>query len=102
MLSEKLEREDLRWRILLCLQYSGIKLMREMYIWRTLNDLEFFPSVEDLRQELHYLEQKKLIVNVKKQLSLSVEWMSQLTAEGTDFVEYATGDITGIARPPKY
>jgi hypothetical protein len=102
MLPDKLEREDLRWRILQCLQYSGIKLMREMYIWRTLNDLDFFPSIESLRHELNYLEQKKLITNIKKQLPLGVEWMSQLSAEGTDFVEYATGEIVGIARPPKY
>lgn len=99
MLSEKLIREDLRWRILQCIHVSGIHAMREMYIWRVLNDLEFFPSMDSLRQDLHYLEQKKLVVNTKKTTIHGFEWISQLTAEGTDFVEYSTGDIVGIARP---
>lgn len=99
---EKLAREDLRWRILQCLHISGIHLMREMYIWRVLNDLQFFPSISSLREELKYLEQKGLVVNVEKKMSLGLEWMSQLTAAGTDYVQYATGDIVGITRPPEY
>ena len=73
--------------------------MREMYIWRVLSDYEFLSSIDALRQELHYLEQKKLIVNTKKKTVHGYEWISQLTAEGTDFVEYSTGEIVGIARP---
>ena len=102
MTPEKLEREDLRWRILQCLHISGIHVMREMYIWRVLNDLEFFPSINSLRQELDYLEQKKLVVNTKKKTLHGFEWISQLTAEGIDFAEYASGEIVGITRPPEY
>ena len=98
--TEQLQREDMRWKILQCLKISGILLMREAYIWKVLNDLEFFPSIVSLRVELNYLEQKGLIKNVRKELPLGSEWMCQLTANGVDFVEYATvEDLVGIARP---
>ncbi len=77
--------------------------MREVYIWRVLDTLEVFPSVVSLRKELEYLEKKGLIKNVRTQANLGSEWMSQLTAEGIDYVEYATKeDLVGIARPPQY
>jgi hypothetical protein len=75
--------------------------MRELYIWRVLNDLEFFSSIESLRVELDYLEKKGLINNVRKKQSLGFEWMSGLTAVGTDYVQYVSADIPGIARPPQ-
>jgi hypothetical protein len=98
---EQLEREDMRWRILRCLECSGIHLMRELYIWRVLNDLEFFSSIESLRVELDYLEKKGLVNNVRKQKPLGHEWMSSLTAVGTDYVQYVSPDIPGVARPPQ-
>lgn len=103
MITEQLQREDMRWKILQCLHISGIALMRETYIWRVLDAVDLFPSVVSLRKELQYLEQKGLIKNVRKDSALGSEWLSQLTAEGIDFVEYATKEaIVGIARPPQY
>jgi hypothetical protein len=103
MTPEQATREDLRWRILQCLECSGIHLMRELYIWRVLNDLEFFPSLPSLRIELNYLKGKGLIETaVNKRHQEGDEWMCKLTPTGTDYVQYATAeDIVGITRPPR-
>jgi hypothetical protein len=102
MSPEQVAREDLRWRILQCLECSGIHLMRELYIWRVLNDLDFFPSIQSLREELDYLERKELVEIVKKKATHGFEWMTRLTAVGTDYVQYSIADdIVGITRPPQ-
>lgn len=99
---EQNRREDMRWRILQILDKTRGSQTREMLVWRTLDDLDLVPSITELRRELHYLSEKGLIKTSQVASEFGVDWRSQLTAQGIDFVEYTSESIPGIARPGRY
>lgn len=98
----QIQREETRWRILQILEKTRGSEIRELIIWRTLDDLQLVPSMVELRRELFYLSEKGLIKANQIRSEFGYEWRAQLSAQGIDFVEYTTGDIPGIARPERY
>jgi hypothetical protein len=99
---EQIRREETRWRILQILDKTRGSEIRELIIWRTLDDLQLVPSVVELRREMDYLAQKGLLKASQARSEFGYEWRAQLTAQGIDFVEFTTDDIPGIARPDRY
>ncbi len=53
----------------------------------------------ELRKELDYLEDRKLLEISNKS---GAKWHAELTHYGVDIVEYAVEVLPGIARPPKF
>ena len=95
----KIRREGLRWLILLTLNnarpvgaYEGLILTVAQSEYPDATALE-------LRRELDYLYDRKLIALKKEP---SGRWFSDLTRFGTDIAEYTIDCAPGIARPAKY
>jgi hypothetical protein len=99
---EKQRREEMRWQILLTLYHNRPNNTRETWIMGVLDNTELYPGVSELRQELHYLEGKKLISTYQHGSAFGSNWTASLSAEGVDYVEYVSGAIAGIARPQRY
>jgi hypothetical protein len=95
-------REEIRWKILLTLHCNRPNSTRENWILRVLDDIELFPGVSELRQELHYLQSKELIQTTQLGTAFGTDWSASLTAKGVDYVEYAIDPIPGVHRPPQY
>jgi len=94
---EKARREEARWVILLSL-YSAQPIGTSEVIIR--NAIE--PVVPDItgleiRRELDYLEERKLISVERRQV-----WFAKINNHGIDVVEYTVDCHPGIARPKKW
>lgn len=93
---EKHRREHLRWCILVCLDKSrpvgaGERLILDVLI-EEIPDL----TTQDLRVNLDYLRDRKLIELDQKDRS---NWFAELNRYGVDIVEYTVDCEPGIARP---
>jgi hypothetical protein len=95
---EKHQREEARWRILR--DIGRPNPVAETLIWRHLtDDLHLQITPHGLRRELDYLDERKLIKISGKEHPI---WLSELTREGIDVIEYTIPCEAGIARPQKY
>ena len=93
---ERYRREELRWQILVTLNVGGrLSPMSEDMILRVLSDAEAPTGPHELRTELDYLAEKGLV----RITSREAHWRVELTAAGTDVVEYTVDAPPGIARP---
>lgn len=94
---EKARREEMRWVILRSL-YAAQPIGTSEIIVRSAID-PVCPGVTELeiRRELDYLAERKLIMVEKKQI-----WFAKINNHGIDFVEYAVEAYPGIARPKKW
>ncbi len=97
--AEKARIEVLRWRILQTLDAGRPYPVSEDIVMKTVSgdDMPFSPR--ELRRELDYLEDRKLINITGRD---SAYWSAELTHHGVDVVEYTVECLPGIARPPKY
>lgn len=95
----KIRRESLRWLILLTLNNARPIGAFEGPILSVAQSEYPDATALELRRELDYLEDRKLIV-VKKEPS--GRWFADLTRYGIDIAEYTVDCAPGIARPVKY
>lgn len=93
---EKAQREEARWRILRALDAGRPGPVSETIIYRLLLDIKLQLTPRDLRRELHYLRDRKLITILDEE---SHTWSAELTRHGVDVVEYTVTCDPGIARP---
>ena len=88
-------RELLRWRILGAVYQDRLHPMGDELIVNTMRS-RLVATIGEVRGELTYLEQRKLIKVVSKQ---SDHWAVALTWTGIDLIEYTIPVEPGIARP---
>lgn len=96
---EKNRREVLRWRILQTLDVGRPYPVSEDIILATVVGDDMPLTSRELRRELDYLEDRKLVEITGKD---SPNWSTELTRYGVDLVEYTIDCDPGIARPKKY
>lgn len=96
---EKNRREALRWRILQTLDVGRPYPVSDDILLATVagDDMPVTPT--ELRRELDYLEDRKLLVITGRD---TAHWIAELTRYGVDIVEYTIDCHPGIARPRKY
>lgn len=95
----KHQREQARWRILRILDAGRPTSVTEHLVLMALNDAKLELTHKELRRELDYLEDRKLVRLSDKDSS---QWLAELTHYGVDLVEYTIPCLPGIARPPKW
>lgn len=96
---EKQKREQLRWLILETLNSARPIGANEGLILNVVNEVQGGVTHLEMRRELGYLVERKLVEVTGKQ---SAVWHAELTRDGVDVVEYTVGCDAGIARPRKY
>jgi len=96
---EKTRREALRWRILQTLNVGRPYAIGEDVLLATVGGEDMPVTPMELRRELDYLEDRKLI---KISGKCDPIWSADLTRYGVDLVEYTVECEPGIARPRKY
>lgn len=95
---ERAQREEARWRVLAVLNAGRPQAVAETLILRVLTDIRLPMTPAQLRSEMQYLEQRKLISIDRSNATL---WLCELTHLGTDVVEYTVPCNPGIARPER-
>jgi hypothetical protein len=95
---QKHMREAARWRILRILDAGRPLPVSESTILLALNDAKLALTQQELRRELDYLDDRKLL-RLSDQDSFI--WSAELTHYGVDVVEYTIACLPGIARPLK-
>ncbi len=93
---EQAKRESVRWYILLTLHAGAPDALPEELLLRTLDGADYPLTLRELRVQLDYLEDRRL---VRVQGQGVNPWVAELTHHGTDIVEYAVECLPGIARP---
>jgi hypothetical protein len=93
------QREEARWRILRVVDAGRPVPVSEQIVWRVLTDIKISFSLNQLRRELAYLRDLRL---VELEGEETETWFAKLTAEGVDVVEYNAKSPVGVARPRKY
>lgn len=96
---QKATREETRWRILRALDAGRPIRVAETVIYRALCDASLPLTPNELRRELDYLRDKRLVVIENEDGPV---WAAELTPEGVDVVEYTIPAPPGIGRPPKW
>lgn len=89
----------MRWYILLTLNNARPIGAYEELVLATVQGIYTDATALELRRELDYLEDRKL-VDLKKEPC--GRWFADLTRYGVDVVEYTVECEPGIARPGKY
>lgn len=95
----KIRREGMRWAILLTLNYARPIGAHEQLITQTVQGMYANASPNEVRRELEYLDDRKLLAIEKAPNGV---WRAKLTRDGIDVVEYTVSCEPGIARPEKY
>lgn len=96
---ERNRRETIRWQILVAVNAGRPEPVAETLILSAIQSIPIECTARELRRELAYLEDRKLIE--LKRLE-GAPWSAELTRHGVDFVEYTIAAEPGIARPKKY
>ena len=96
---EQRQREEARWRILRVIDAGRPIAVSEQIVWRVLSDLKITLSLNQLRRELSYLRDLRLVELEGEECDI---WFGKLTAQGVDVVEYTVKAPAGVARPRKY
>ncbi|SAI74580.1 Uncharacterised protein [Bordetella ansorpii] len=96
---ERARREALRWLILLTLNHARPVGSYEGPILSVAQTQYPDATPLELRRELDYLADRKLVNLVKEP---SGRWLADLTRYGVDIAEYTIDCEPGIARPAKY
>ena len=92
-------RESLRWIILRTTLVGGHLGVTEDMVLPVARSSWLGTAREDLRNEIDYLERRRLITTERPPLK---PWRIRLTRHGTDVVEYTVDCDPGISRPEKY
>ena|SRR5690348_8264558 len=93
------QREEARWRILRVVDAGRPVPVSEQIVWRVLADIKIAFSLNQLRRELAYLRDLRL---VEIEGEGTETWFAKLTADGVDVVEYNAKSPAGVGRPRKY
>jgi len=96
---EKKRIEVLRWRIIQTLDVSRPYPLDEDVIMAAVGGEDMPVTPRELRRELDYLDDRKLIQVTGKNMA---RWSAELTHHGVDVAGYTVECLPGIARPPKY
>jgi hypothetical protein len=97
---EQEHREQRRWLILRVLD-AGKPIGASEYIMATcLEGLNLTCNREELRRDLRFLQEIKLIDLDEQELDYG--WYGRLRAEGAHVVDYKTPAPEGIARPARH
>lgn len=96
---QKARTEGIRWQLLSILNKARPHTTSEQFLIDVLRQL--YPDITgiELRRELDYLADRKLVDIVKQPIGL---WFADLTRLGVDLAEYTIDCQPGIARPEKY
>ena len=95
----KIRRESMRWYLILALYNARPERVAEEIVLSTMQAIYPDTTAIEVRKELDYLEDRKLVVLKKEP---SGRWWSDLTRYGVDIAEYTIDCDPGIARPRKY
>lgn len=95
----KARRESMRWYILLTLNTSRPVDPTEVLVLSTIQGVIPDATASELRREMDYLADRKMIDLDKQPHGM---WVAGLTSLGVDIVEYTVDCRAGIARPAKY
>ncbi|MEN6639634.1 MAG: hypothetical protein ABFC95_10595, partial [Smithella sp.] len=95
---EKARREELRWLILRTLYAAQPIGTSETLIQRTVEPVVTGATEMEIRNNLDYLAERKLI-HVEKNKPV---WTAKINLYGIDVVEYTVDCDPGIARPAKW
>lgn len=95
----KIRRESMRWYLILALYNARPERVAEEIVLATMQAIYSDATAIEVRKELDYLEDRKLVVLKKEP---SGRWWSDLTRYGVDIAEYTIDCDPGIARPRKY
>lgn len=95
----KARTEGIRWQLISILNKARPHTTSEQFLIDVLRQL--YPDITgiELRRELDYLADRKLVDIVKQPIGL---WFADLTRLGVDIAEYTIDCQPGIARPEKY
>lgn len=91
-------REGMRWNIINTLNKARPHTTSETFLLEIMNAIYPQTTALELRQQLDYLEDRKMIKLNKTPHGL---WFADLTSLGVDIAEYTVECRTGIARPDK-
>ncbi len=96
---QKARTEGIRWQMISILNKARPHTTSEQFLIDVLRQL--YPDITgiELRRELDYLADRKLVDIVKQPIGL---WFADLTRLGVDIAEYTIDCQPGIARPEKY
>lgn len=95
---EKVRREEMRWLILRALYAAQPIGTSEVIIRAAFEQIIPDATEMEIRKELDYLQQRKLIT-VEKDRQV---WFAKINRYGVDLVEYTVPCDPGIARPKKW
>jgi predicted ArsR family transcriptional regulator len=95
----RIHREMTRWRILRTLDAGRPVAVSEQVLCQVVADLKLPVNRDDIRRELSYLEDKKLVAVENRDTNRP--WEAELTAEGVDVVEYTVPAPHGVGRPAR-
>lgn len=95
----KARREGLRWNLLKLLHMAAPYTTNEGLMLDTMRGIYPDASQDEVRRQLDYLFDRKLIDLVK---TPSGAWFADIGRYGVDIVEYTVDCDPGIARPPRY
>lgn len=95
----KVRRESMRWAILLALYNARPEELCEQVIQSVMHALYPDATPIEVRREMEYLRDRKLITIRKEPHG---QWWGDLSRYGTDIAEYTIECEPGIARPKKY
>lgn len=95
----KIRRESMRWYLILALYNARPERVAEEIVLSTMQAIYPDATAIEVRKELDYLEDRKLVILEKKP---SGRWWGDLTRYGVDIAEYTIDCAPGIARPLKY
>ncbi|MDU4300866.1 MAG: hypothetical protein E7I45_07845 [Eikenella corrodens] len=89
----------LRWQIISILNKARPHTSSEVMLLDILRAIYADTTATELRRELDYLADRKLVDLVKQPIGM---WLADLTRLGVDIAEYTIDCQPGIARPDKY
>lgn len=95
----RVRRESMRWSLLVALNKTRPYTCSESLLLDIARAIYPDTTALELRRELDYLSDRKMVELVKKP---SGDWFADLTCLGVDLVEYNVECRPGIARPDKY
>ena len=95
----KVRREQMRWTLMLALNYGRPNPVTEALLLGTVRELTADATPLEVRRELDYLDDRSLI---KVRREPNGQWLAELTRHGVDIVEYTVDCEPGIARPSRY
>ena len=94
----KKRREGMRWNLINTLNKARPHTTSEVFLLDIMNAIYPQTTTLELRQQLDYLADRKLVELNKTPHGL---WFADLTSLGVDIAEYTVAVEPGIARPPK-